>query len=360
MGHDLTRVGVDRRSFLKYSGGAVGGSILLTGYLTQDDDEDEDEDEMPEETLETALLVPSLEFTFFARMEEAFEEAQEELNVDGTFFDNRNDESTQASNFEDAVLANPDFIMVSPITSEGIVPSIELANDEDIPVVTIDRDAEAGEIATNVASDNVDLGLQATELCLEFMREQEDRDTYQIVELQGTPGASVAIERNEGFLEAVEANDDLAELDSQTGEFATENALSVTEDFITTHGDEIHGVFAQNDLMALGAQRALEAEGLDIPIVGIDGTEEWVEQIIENEIFGTIAQLPDEMVFTAVEMGRMVVDGEDVEEFVPIDGQEVTQDNAEDFLEGVEEELEDDETEAEDEEVEDEELEDDE
>ncbi|WP_207589443.1 substrate-binding domain-containing protein [Halomontanus rarus] len=336
MGNKQHGSDVDRRSFLTYSGGAIGGSVLLTGYLSQGDDEN-DTDDVPEETLETALLVPSLEFTFFARMEEAFEDAQEELNVEGTFYDNRNDESTQASNFEDAVLGEPDFIMISPITSEGIVPSIELANDENIPVVTIDRDAEDGETATYVASDNVDLGYRSTSLCLEFMQEQGEQDTYQIVELQGTPGASVALERNEGFQEAVDEHDELEELDSQTGEFTTEDALVVTEDFITAHGDDIDGVFAQNDLMALGAQRALEAGGMDdVPITGIDGTTEWVEQILERDYYGTIAQLPEEMVFTAVEMGRRAVEGEDLEEFYPIEGLEVTQENAEEYLGEVE------------------------
>lgn len=352
---DMTRI--HRRDVL--TGITAGATLSVAGCLgdddeapEEDDDDDEvepdddddvvddeddevvdDDDDIDEEPLETALLVPSLEFTFFARMEEGFDNALEEFDIEGTFYDNRNDESTQASNFEDVVGGEPDFIIISPITAEGVVPSIELANDNDIPVITVDRDAEEGEIATHVASDNVALGERSTEMCLEFMREREDQETYNIIQLEGTPGATPTLLRGEGFENVVDANDDLELLETDTGEFGTEEALSRMEDFVTAHGDDIDGVFAQNDLMALGAQIALEGADMgDVPITGVDGTEAWVEEILDHEHYGTVAQLPEEMIMTSVEQGIAYVEGEEVEEFYPVDGLEVTQENAQEYL----------------------------
>jgi ribose transport system substrate-binding protein len=316
--------GTNRRDFIKYS--ALAGGTLLAGAASG-------REATQDETLETVLSIPSLEFTFFVRMQDAFESAQEELNVTGSVLDGQNSQERQISQIEDAVTEEVDFIMISPITSEGAVPAVRAANDADIPVVTIDRDVAEGEIVTNVASDNVSLGQRSNELLLEFMQQQEEKDTYNIVELQGTPGASVTNERSEGLERALEENDSLEVLGSQTGEFQTAEALTVMEDFITRFGQDIDGVYAQNDLMALGAFQAAQAgDATDLPIAGIDGTEAWVETFEDNPFHGTIAQLPEDMVREAIAAGRSAVEGEDVEDFIPIDGLRVTQDNAQDYL----------------------------
>lgn len=61
------------------------------------------------------------------------------------------------------------------------------------------------------------------------------------------------------------------------------------EDFITQYGDEIDGVFCQNDLMALGAHQTLQNADMSIPVTGIDETEAWVKLFADNDSYGTLA-----------------------------------------------------------------------
>ncbi|MDT3436013.1 substrate-binding domain-containing protein [Haloarcula sp. 1CSR25-25] len=281
-----------------------------------------------------ALSVPSLEFTFFARMQNAFDQAQSDglIASDSSFYDAGNNQSQQVSDVETAISNEVDFLMISAITAEGVINAISQANEAGIPVVAIDRNVAEGETVTYVASDNVQLGRRSTELCLQFMQSAGDQDTYNVVQLEGTPGASVTNDRGEGFSNAVDNNDSLSRLASQTGEFSTQNALNVMEDFITQYGDEIDGVFCQNDLMALGAHRALQNADMSVPVTGIDGTEAWVELFADNGSYGTLAQLPEEMVTTAIEQATAHMAGEDVEDTITIEGLEVTQDNASDYL----------------------------
>jgi len=282
-----------------------------------------------------ALSVPSLEFTFFARMENAFEAAQQAGDVasDSSFFDAGNSSSQQVSQLETAITNEVDFIMVSPIVEEGVGDTIADAVDAGIPVVTIDRNVQSDLTATYVASDNVALGRRSTELLVGFMAQQADRDTHNVVQLEGTPGASVTNDRGEGHQAVLDERDDLNSLGSQTGEFSTQTAVTVMEDFITQHGSDIHGVFAQNDLMALGAFQAVQSSDVGpIPITGIDGSEAWVETFADNELHGTLAQLPEEMVNTSIERGKQALAGEELDDFYQIDGLEVTQDNASDYL----------------------------
>ncbi|MFB6297489.1 MAG: substrate-binding domain-containing protein [Salinirussus sp.] len=281
-----------------------------------------------------ALLIPSLEFTFFARMQNAFDQAKSQGLVagDSTFYDAGNSQSQQISDVETAISNEVDFIMISAITAEGVINAIKQANEAGIPVVAIDRNVAEGDTVTYVASDNVQLGRRSTELCLQFMEANGMQDTYNVLQLEGTPGASVTNDRGQGFTRAIENNDSLNRLASQTGEFSTQNALSVMEDFITQYGDEIDGVFCQNDLMALGAHQALTNANRSVPITGIDGTEAWVQLFSDNQFYGTIAQLPEEMVMTSIEKGKAHLAGEDVEDTIVIEGLEVTQDNAGDYL----------------------------
>lgn len=285
-------------------------------------------------TPKVALSVPSLEFTFFTRMQNAFNQAKSDGTIasGSSFYDASNSQSTQVSDIETAISNEVDFLMLSAITAEGVISAVKQANDAGIPVVAIDRNIAEGKTVTYVASDNVKLGQRSTELCLEFMQSKSNKDTYNIVQLEGTPGASVTNDRGKGFQNAVDENDNLNKLASQTGEFSTQNALSVMEDFLTQYGDEIDGVFCQNDLMALGVHQALQNAGKSVPVSGIDGTEAWVQRFSNNQHYGTIAQLPEEMVTTSIEKGKAHLAGEDVKGTIVVDGLKVTQENASDYL----------------------------
>lgn len=314
-----------RRRFVGYGGAAA--TVLLAGCTGDGDD-----DGGP---MRAALSIPSLEFTFFARMENAFNAAKEAGDIAGnsTFFDAKNQPSNQVSHVETAIENDVDFLMISAIVEDAVVSAVEDAVDAGIPVVAIDRNVASDAIATYVASDNVSLGERSTQLLIDFLQEQQSRDSYRVVQLEGTPGASVTNDRGTGYTNVIQDSDNVTSLASQTGEFATQQALSVMEDFITQYGDRIHGVFAQNDLMAIGAHRAVRDSDIGpIPITGIDGTQGWVELFSDNQYYGTIAQLPEEMVNSAIEKGKMAVNEETLEAYYKIDGLRLTQENAQNYL----------------------------
>ncbi len=326
---------VRRRVFIQ--SGVAAGAVALAGCsggndpgTTEDDSSTEGDTAGPT----VALSVPTLGLTFFARMENAFNNAIAGGSIaeDSAFYDAGGSQSTQVSDIETAISNDVDAIMIAAITEEGITSAVEQANDADIPVIAIDRDVTGGETITYIASDNVQLGERSTELCLDFMQATSDAETYNILQLEGTPGASTTNDRGEGFANAVAANDNLAELDSQTGEFSTQDALSTMEDFITQYGDTIDGVFCQNDLMALGVHQALQDSELSVPVTGIDGTEAWVERFADNSQYGTLAQLPEEMVSISIEQAKRYLADEDIEDTITVEGREVTQDNATEYL----------------------------
>ncbi|MFT7953719.1 substrate-binding domain-containing protein, partial [Salmonella enterica] len=81
---------------------------------------------------------------------------------------------------------------------------ITAANDAGVPVITVDRAAEGGDVVSHIASDNVAGG----EMAGDFIAEELNKEG-KVVELQGIPGTSAARDRGKGFNQAMDKYSDL-------------------------------------------------------------------------------------------------------------------------------------------------------
>ena len=115
-----------------------------------------------------------------------------------------------------------------------------------------------------------------------------------IVALGGIESNVPAIERKAGLQQALKANPDVKLLDMQVANWSATEALEKTNAWLTQFGDEIGGIWAANDDMALAAVEALRADGRagKVPVTGIDGIQLAVEAILKGEMAGTVAWDP--------------------------------------------------------------------
>ena len=88
---------------------------------------------------------------------------------------------------------------------------------------------------------------------------------------------------------------------------------------LLTAQPEVQGVFAQNDEMALGALRALQAAGKTVVLVGFDGTDDGVAGVKGGKMAATIAQQPEQIGAIGVETAAKVLKGEAVEKSIPVE-----------------------------------------
>jgi ribose transport system substrate-binding protein len=115
-----------------------------------------------------------------------------------------------------------------------------------------------------------------------------------IVALGGIESNVPAIERKAGLMKALEANPDVKLLDFQVANWSATEGLEKTNAWLTQFGDEITGIWAANDDMALAAVEALRADGRagKVPVTGIDGIQLAVEAILAGEMAGTVSWDP--------------------------------------------------------------------
>ncbi|ANU18203.1 D-ribose ABC transporter substrate-binding protein [Planococcus maritimus] len=255
--------------------------------------------------------ISTLNNPFFVTLSEGAEAKASELGASLSVVDAQDDASKQASDVEDLIQQGVDMILINPVDSEAVASAVESANNANIPVITVDRSAEGGEVVSHIASDNVAGGEMAGEYLLSLVG-----DNAQVAELEGVPGSSAARERGEGFNKV--ATESLDVVAKQTANFNRAEGLSVMENILQANPD-VTGVFAHNDEMALGALEAIEAAGKDVAVVGFDATNDAVAAVEEGRLDGTIAQKPELIGEMAVETAVQHLDGEEVEASIPVE-----------------------------------------
>ncbi|MCC4855111.1 ribose ABC transporter substrate-binding protein RbsB [Vibrio lentus] len=258
-----------------------------------------------------AIVLSTLNNPFFVTMKDGAEAKAEELGYKLIVLDSQNDPSKELSNIEDLTIRGVKAILINPTDSDAVSNAIRIANRSDIPVLTLDRGASRGDVVSHIASDNVIGGEMAGHYIMEKVGEKA-----KVIQLEGIAGTSAARERGEGFMNAVNSSE-LELLASQPADFDRTKGLNVMENLLAANPD-VQAVFAQNDEMALGALRAVQASGKDVMIVGFDGTEDGIAAVNRGLLGATVAQQPDLIGSLGIEMADKVLKGETVEEYVPV------------------------------------------
>ena len=266
------------------------------------------------------LSVSTQNNPFFVTLVEGAQAAADEAGVQLVVVDAGDDASKQVSDIEDLVSKNVSVLIVNPVDSDTVSSVVQDAVNKGVKVISADRVVNGVEIDCQIASDNV-LGAElATQYIVDMIGEGA-----KVAELQGTSGASAAIDRGTGFHNI--ADEKLDVVASQPADFDRTKGMTVMENMLQANSD-IQAVFAANDEMALGAMEAISASRKNILVVGFDATDDAIASIKEGKMGATIAQQPDLIGATAVDTAIRLMNGETVEKSIPVEVTLITAENA--------------------------------
>lgn len=264
-------------------------------------------------TKKIGLIVSTLNNPFFVDLKSGIESEAKKLGYDVVVLDSQNDPAKEVSNMEDISVKDVDVVLLNPVDSDSAIASVMVANNLDLPVITVDRVSNGGKVVSHVASDNVEGGKMAAKYLVEKLGNKGN-----IVELEGIAGSSATRDRGDGFDNKVK-NSNLQIITKQSADFDRTKGLSVMENIIQSKGN-IDAVFAQNDEMALGALKALQDANMkDVLVVGFDATDDAVISVQKDDMAATIAQQPKLIGKTAVNLAHRFLSGEKVENFAPVE-----------------------------------------
>jgi len=199
---------------------------------------------------------------------------------------------------EDLAQEKVDAIVLIPIDGKGIVSGIERANKAGVPVFICNTRAEGGETLGFAGIDHRAMGVSIGQYVANRLKGKG-----QIVILEGTTGASTAIDRLDGVMDSLKKYPDIKILASTTAKYQREMGMKVMEDLLIRF-PKIDAVIGINDAMALGAKEAIkDARKLgEIIIAGIDATPEGIDNIKNGELTATVDANCFGQAFTAVDL----------------------------------------------------------
>ncbi|MDR3338216.1 MAG: substrate-binding domain-containing protein, partial [Treponema sp.] len=148
------------------------------------------------------------------------------------YTDAQGDTAKQVSDVEDIIARKPSIILLAPREYEGLAPALAAAKKANIPVILIDRDAAgtAGvDYKTLISANFVWEGQQCAQV---LVKRFGTSAPVNVVQVTGTPGSSVAIDRQKGFEEELAKYPNFKIISTQNGEFTRSIAQKTMENII--------------------------------------------------------------------------------------------------------------------------------
>lgn len=208
------------------------------------------------------------------------------------YTDSGDQEAKQIADIDSMIAQKLDLIFIAPRSEKPLAQAVLKAKAAGIPVILLDRTVDetiakpGQDFVTVISSDFVEEGKRAAEWLI-----KATGGKAKIIELEGSVGASPAIDRKKGFDDRIKSESGMQILASQTGDFNRDTGRKVMETLLQAHPD-VTAVYAHNDEMAIGAIAALEAAGKvpgkDIILVSIDGEKDALQAIIDGKLGASV------------------------------------------------------------------------
>ena len=209
------------------------------------------------------------------------------------FVDADGNQDVQIAAIRDFIAQNVDYIVVAPVVETGWDEVLQEAKAAAIPVILSDRQMKLEDdslylcwVGGNFLKEGRD-GVKWLEGYLDG--KGLSNEDLNIVDIQGTLGASAQVGRTQGIEEGIKSHPNWNLIAQKSGDFRKDGGKKAMEEIIKEVGiNKINVLFAENDDMALGAIEAIKSAGKkpgeDIIIITFDAGHEAFVRMIAGEI----------------------------------------------------------------------------
>jgi ribose transport system substrate-binding protein len=256
-----------------------------------------------------AVIPKGVSHFFWQTVHAGAEAAAKEANVDIMWNGpaQETDYAGQANIVEDAINRRVNGIVLAPTHKDALVPVVERAAREGIPVTIFDSGIGTENYVSYVATDNKQGGANAAERLAQRLGGKGR------IAILGVKAGSVSTDqREQGFQETIKQKYSGIEIVAfQYGESDQAHSLDRATDILTAHPD-LNGFFASNESSTVGVVQALKQKGLagKIVLVGFDSSPNLIEDLKAGNIDSLVLQNPYKMGYEAVKMMVAKLDGQ--------------------------------------------------
>ncbi len=257
------------------------------------------------------------------------EEEAQQLGVNLLVYDSKASIDKQKQWISILLEKQVDVIAVWPVHGKEILPSLEKARDQKVPVLIVNTPVDAagfGLVSAYAGPNNVQEGRLAAQMMIEALNGKGS-----IVEIQGFPGYTTAIERSIGFSEEIERQKlknpdiEIQMVDVISGFWNREKAREAAKRLLRRH-KHFDGLYVGDDNMGIGAIEALDEAGRleSVKITSATLFGEGYDAIKAGKIYGSVWQSPARDAKTALNTAIKLIKHEKVDFFNYFDTPRVT------------------------------------
>lgn len=276
----------------------------------------------PEAGSRIAVVLKSTRDEFWTTVRDGIEDAVKALNEKMGYtgedqitvsFDGPTDDSDVEKQIDliDTVLSeNPTIICIAAIDRQSCEAQLEMAAENDIPVVMLDSGVESGPISALCATDNYAAGTEAAKKMAEAIG-----DEGQIAVMTHAESAQTSQDREKGFTDEISKNHpniEIVNISHENDDFTMEKMA----DAVFTLYPEVEGYFCTNEDASGAVLDALDVAGKEITVIGFDSGEQQQNAVKNGTELGFFAQNPYGMGYAAVIAGVRADQNLEVDTFI--------------------------------------------
>lgn len=231
------------------------------------------------------VITPSVSNPAFKTEADTASAKAEELGYEVKAVSHDDDPTKQTELFDNAIADKAAAIICDNAGADATVEAVRKARDAGIPTFLIDREInEEGVAISQIVANNYQGAKAIAEVWVEAMGEQG-----KYAELLGKESDTNAGVRSSAFHEVIDQYPDLEMVAQQTANWEKTEAYDKMEAIIQANPD-LNGVICGNDTMMEGVCAALAAHDMNIPVIGVDGSDEAAALIKSGQATGTALQ----------------------------------------------------------------------
>lgn len=249
-------------------------------------------------------------------------------NIELVWNSANNDVSQQANQVDQLINAKVDAIIIVPVQADSLQPQMAAAKSANIPVIAVNTAlSDTGSLTSSVLPDDVAAGSQEMEQMAKKLGGKGN-----IVILQGPLGSSPELDRTKGIETTLAKYPNIKVLAKDTANWARDEAVNKTKNWLSSFGDKIDGIVSENDDMGLGAVQALSEAKKTVPVVGIDGIEDGLRAVKDGQFIGSSLQHGRVEMATGLAVAQRIAQGQQVEKVYTYVMPPITPENVDTYM----------------------------
>lgn len=279
--------------------------------------------------LKVAMVTKPIDNTYFGAMASGAQDAAKALGVElqVAAAQNVSDDTGQASTLSALVSKGFDCYVLNPTSPTNLIAPLKNAGDATVINIDLVMDTSAAKdqgvtVSTYLGTINEEAGAQGGTAMTQLL---PDGSKVAIIGTLAQDAGNIA--RQKGFHSVVDGKLDVVQTVSADADKAKakEDAAAIMR-----ANPEVKGFFTPSGDQAQGIQAAVEQEGraADVKVVGVDGTKDELQSILDGKQAATVQQFPYLMGYQAIQGCVAAKAGKTLPATVSIPTNIVTKENA--------------------------------